>query len=195
MRTKNKFLTQKMKPLAAVLATTLFAVPFAYGLAIEEDFTKGQTKNKWLMPDASGGVSSDSSRSATNKACLTARTAGAKTASPTVAGTPGKCDVYDPDGKGALRLTPADKVQVGGIVSDFTFPTNEGVDISFITYTWSNVASTGADGMSFYLADGSRPATMGGAGGSLGYTCSNINALKVWMVAILALGLMNMVTI
>ena len=81
MRTKNKFLTQKMKPLAAVLATTLFAVPFAYGLAIEEDFTKGQTKNKWLMPDASGGVSSDSSRSATNKACLTATTAGAKTAS------------------------------------------------------------------------------------------------------------------
>lgn len=177
MRTKNKFLTQKMKPLAAVLATTLFAVPFAYGLAIEEDFTKGQTKNKWLMPDASGGVSSDSSRSATNKACLTATTAGAKTASPTVAGTPGKCDVYDPDGKGALRLTPADKVQVGGIVSDFTFPTNEGVDISFITYTWSNVASTGADGMSFYLADGSRPPTMGGAGGSLGYTCSNINPL------------------
>src|SRR6185312_7680429 len=99
----------------------------------------------------------------------------------------------DPVGQGALRLTNGDTTtggngnnQTGAVISNFTFPSNQGVQVTFSTVTYGGNAygnsagqSSGADGITFFLADGSvltpgtsTPAT-GAYGGSLGYSCSN----------------------
>src|SRR6202011_3331203 len=59
------------------------------------------------------------------------------------------------------------------------FPTGAGVQVTFKTVTYKGdskgAAGDGADGISFYLMDGSKPAGIGAWGGSLGYSCSNSN--------------------
>jgi len=147
---------------------------------IEENFSGNTTNNKWLMPLPGDGIKnpwdpSSPSPTVVNSACLTAGTGTAKPTA-TAAGSPPGCTGINKDvpGKGVLRLTPAQNQVVGGIVSDFTFGTQEGVEITFITYTWGG---TGADGMTFFLADGSKPATLGASGGSIGYSCTNENPI------------------
>jgi len=75
------------------------------------------------------------------------------------AGTP------DPTGQGALRFTngrPGGYHQNGAIVSSNTFPTGSGVQVTFKTVTYrgdsGGGARDGADGISFYLMDGSQAA-------------------------------------
>ena len=104
----------------------------------------------------------------------------------------------DPVGQGALRLTNGDTTtgyngnnQTGAIVSGFTFPTSQGVQVTWTSATYGGNAygnpgggASGADGVSFFLlnadAAGSNfTSTMtkaGGLGGSLGYSCSNGNS-------------------
>lgn len=167
----------KLKPCcsAVLAAITLLSTSGAGALVIEEDFTKGVTKNNWYMPQPGDGVTSRSDFRAINQACLTAGS-GSQTASATKAGVPGACTsgTRDASGKGALRLTPAENHRVGGIVSETPFPTNEGVEITFTTYVWGG---NGADGMAFYLMDADRPVSIGANGGSLGYTCANDNPI------------------
>ena len=89
----------------------------------------------------------------------------------------------DADGQGALRFTngyPGGYHENGAIVSAGTpFPTGAGVQVTFKTVTYKGdskgAAGDGADGISFYLMDGSKPAGVGAWGGSLGYSCSNSN--------------------
>ncbi|HEY4973390.1 MAG TPA: hypothetical protein VII41_07270, partial [Steroidobacteraceae bacterium] len=88
----------------------------------------------------------------------------------------------DPAGSGALRFTngrPGGYNQSGAIVSNFTFPTNSGLHVTFTTATYrgdsGGAGGDGADGVSFYLMDGAKPAGIGAFGGSLAYTCSNAN--------------------
>ena len=143
----------------------------AWAKVISEDFRGASTSNNWLFPKI-GGLHSYASNAAfarqPNQACLTAGD-GKGVGSITKAGKPPRCSARnDVIGQGALRLTPAEFYQSGGIVSDFTFATDEGVEISFTTYTYGG---TGADGMSFALIDGAVPITLGGLGGSLGYSC------------------------
>ncbi|WP_104655330.1 pilus assembly protein [Ralstonia insidiosa] len=149
-----------------------------------------------VISDTLTGASSSYNWQALNGACLTA---GNNTGSiPACSGLSyysgkklvGGANGALPDavGQGALRLTNGDTVsngsngnnQNGAVVSNFTFPTNQGVQVTFTTVTYggngySNNAnqSSGADGISFFLSDGSQPATVGGLGGSLGYSCSN----------------------
>ncbi len=89
----------------------------------------------------------------------------------------------DAAGSGALRLTNGDTQnggsngdnQTGAIVSNFTFPTTQGLQVTFTTATYGGDGGTGADGISFFLSDGSQAPSVGGLGGSLGYSCSNVN--------------------
>ena len=88
----------------------------------------------------------------------------------------------DPAGSGALRFTngrPGGYSQRGAIVSNFTFPTGQGLHVTFTTATYrgdsGGAGGDGADGISFYLMDGAQPAGIGAFGGSLAYTCSNAN--------------------
>jgi type IV pilus assembly protein PilY1 len=103
---------------------------------------------------------------------------------------------------GALRFTngyPYGYHENGAIVSNFVFPTNQGLQITFktVTYHGDNNGGHGADGISFYLLDGCMPIAggsvpsgcpaspvygsgstfsgIGAWGGSLAYTCSNAN--------------------
>jgi len=88
----------------------------------------------------------------------------------------------DPSGNGALRFTngrPGGYGQNGAIVSNFTFPTGEGLHVTFTTVTYrgdsGGAGGDGADGISFYLMNGASPPGIGAWGGSLAYSCSNSN--------------------
>ena len=98
----------------------------------------------------------------------------------------------DAVGSGALRLTNGDYMQgtngdqmTGAVISNFTFPTNQGVQVTWtsVTYGGDGLSNTGADGLSFFLSDGSKtPTKAGGSGGSLGYSCSNKNTFYEGLV-------------
>ncbi|WP_266169536.1 pilus assembly protein [Dyella subtropica] len=112
-----------------------------------------------------------------NDACLTA---GDGTG--TIPACPTTIAKADAAGYGALRLTPAQNGQTGAILSQFTFPSNQGLQVTFTTYTYGGdkggTAKNGADGISFLLTDGTAtaPTVAGGLGGSMGYSCSNSNS-------------------
>lgn len=114
--------------------------------------------------------------------CLTAGTAVNNTAASS--SLPG-CNWATPDaaGSGALRLNPAQNNQHSAILTQGVFPTNQGLQVTFTTYTYGGdsggPANNGADGLSFFLVDGSLPQNINGSpnlgayGGSLGYACAN----------------------
>jgi type IV pilus assembly protein PilY1 len=107
----------------------------------------------------------------------------------------------DTAGSGALRLTngcvggssvgPCYYNQNGAIISQVPFSSNQGIQVTFTTYAYSGNrgggAADGADGIGFYLIDPSKlPSSNSGGtttyspqigawGGSLGYSCSNVN--------------------
>jgi len=104
----------------------------------------------------------------------------------------------DTAGNGALRLTNGASSgmsstngnnETGAIVLANAFPSNEGLNITFNTFTWggngygnNTGAASGADGMSFFLVDASYYPSSNGVytinrvgtyGGSLGYDCAS----------------------
>ena len=97
----------------------------------------------------------------------------------------------DDPGSGALRFTngyPYGMFESGAILAAQTYPSSGGLEITFKTVTYRGTTvdysgkgalNTGADGISFFLMDGAtdlgRYPGVGSNGGSLGYTCSNIN--------------------
>src|ERR1700690_950213 len=94
-----------------------------------------------------------------------------------------------PVGHGALRFTNgsiniagSEKYghnERGAILSAATFPTNAGIQVTFKTVTYhgdsGGAGGDGADGISFFLQDGSQTPGLGAFGGSLAYSCSNNN--------------------
>jgi type IV pilus assembly protein PilY1 len=94
---------------------------------------------------------------------------------------------------GALRFTNANGTtnnsqgvdygsnEGGAIISAVPFDATNGVQITFKTVTYrgdsGGTQGDGADGMSFFMVDGSVAPTIGSAGGSLGYSCSNAGNL------------------
>ncbi len=144
-------------------------------VTITEDFTKGTAINSWT---------------ALNGACLTAgtqtSTGSPATQIPACNGLSyynsqimlGLNNNADPIGAGALRLTNW-FTQNGAIFLNQTFPSNNGLQATFTTYVYGGnnggSAKLGADGMGFYILDGTQAANIGDWGGSLGYDCSNTN--------------------
>lgn len=86
-------------------------------------------------------------------------------------------------GQGALLLTPPRNNQTGAILSAFNFTMSQGLQVTFTTYTYGGdsggLAKDGADGIVFFLTDGTQaaPSTAGAEGGSMGYGCSNDNGV------------------
>ncbi len=98
-------------------------------------------------------------------ACLTAGTD--FTATP----IPG-CDNGDPDadGSGALELTPSVGGRAGFALYNEALPTSGGLDI---TFDQAQYGGSGADGLSFFLVNGTTDLTSPGvSGGGLGYTAT-----------------------
>jgi len=79
--------------------------------------------------------------------------------------------VGDTDGNGYLRLTGNTTSQRGAVISNAAFSAAQGFNISFEFFAYAN-STTGADGFSVFLIDGSTPVagfTPGAFGSSLGY--------------------------
>jgi outer membrane protein OmpA-like peptidoglycan-associated protein len=129
---------------------------------VSETFANSTTASSgWQKPAGSGAV------------CLTAGTN--TSATPLV-----DCDVSpDANGSGALQLTNNAGGQVGTVYSNVALPTANGLDATWNSYQFNG---TGADGISFDLAsvnpsDPVAPATVGPAGGALGYAGSSSNGV------------------
>ncbi len=126
----------------------------APGDLLNETFTGTTLSTPWTF-GASGGSAA---------ACLTAGGAlgcGAATGGG-VTGT-----LPDPAGNGALRLTNNGGNQAGFALSNTVIPSGNGIAVSFDYYAYGG---TGADGITFFLIDGSaNPTQAGSFGGSLGY--------------------------
>ncbi len=143
----------------AALSAALLPVAFAQTTTnvIADDFTGAAATQNWWT---------------TGAACLTAGSGSGS--------IPACTSLQDTVGSGALRLTSAATDQRGAIVSNWTFPSNQGIQVTFTTYTYggNNYGGTGADGIGFYLMDGANSPNIGAYGGSLGYSCSNTNHPK-----------------
>ena len=164
-----------------------------------EDFTGAVTTNNWYFFNGAcltAGSSSSSASPGVVPSCLSIKTSyysAAEDGDPALvggyAGVSGNSQTLpDPVGHGALRFTngyPYGHGENGAIVSATAFNAGQGIQITFKTVTYrgdsGGAGKDGADGMSFYLMDGSVSPTsplwngIGSWGGSLGYTCSNSN--------------------
>ena len=83
----------------------------------------------------------------------------------------------DPAGNGWLRLTTNKLNQAGYAYYNAPIPTGRGLVVTFDYAAWGG---TGADGLTFFLFDGTTPVfKVGAAGGSLGYAQkSGVNGLS-----------------
>ncbi len=162
-------LNARLSLLPALFALTCSGTLFAATITpIKDNFTGTTAANSWM---------------ALNYACLTAGNQ-----PPGPGAIPACTSPTDAAGSGALRLTPALYNQTGAILSNFSFPSTKGLQVTFTTYTYGGdsggAALDGADGIGFFLTDGgttSAPTpvltTAGALGGSLGYSCSNSNSI------------------
>jgi Ca2+-binding RTX toxin-like protein len=76
----------------------------------------------------------------------------------------------DPEGEGALRLTGALGNQAAFVLYNNPVPTSQGLTITFELYAYGGNTDPRADGVSFFLLDGTASPRLAGAfGGSLGY--------------------------
>ena len=167
-------------PLAARAQTVSSTTNFT------ENFTGSTTNNSWYY--SNGACLTASSSAGTPSpgqipGCVTLTGPGGYYYGKTlVGGSTG----HFPDNPGALRFTNNNNFQRGAIISNFTFPlASNGIKVSFTTETYEGDSGgsggDGADGISFFLQDASKvdddnPSAIGATGGSLAYSCSNVNA-------------------
>jgi hypothetical protein len=131
-------------------------VPIASGFYFNDSFA-GATVNqsKWISKSGNGSAA----------AVLTAGTG----TQPTSGGIAILPTALDTPGNGALRLTTADASQSAFVLFDEAFASNKGVNVTFDFFSYGG---NGADGISFFLIDGStlgKDVTPGSAGAGLGY--------------------------
>jgi len=170
--------------------TFLFALLTAHRSTAQstfaEDFTSATTNHSWYF---------------FNGACLTASSASVGTSPGQLPGCTAVKSAYyfgenlvggtngvsgtaqtlpDPANTGALRFTngyPYGHNEGGAIVSQTPFDATNGVQITFKSVTYRGDSGggvgDGADGISFFMIDGSVAPSIGSQGGSLSYTCSN----------------------
>src|SRR5271170_5319405 len=206
---------------SALLALTAsLAVPAQ--TLVSEDFTRGTTANSWYFfngacltaaPSTTVGVEPTSSSTfGQMPACVSPtlqsyydqnQVGGWNGVAGTAATLPDPLTVAPVPGEGALRFTngsPGGYSQNGQILSNWSFPSGQGLQITFMTVSYRGDSNgsynnatnpgDGADGMSFFLTDASQAFLPGAWGGSLGYTCSNSNPPYNGMTgAYLAVGL------
>jgi len=162
----TKLWTRAVPLLGALLVWSAAVLPAPAAHADQlliESFTNGTVSQPgdWV----SGGTGSSIS-GWPGKSCLTA---GTNTGQTPIAG----CGLGAPDaaGSGALRLTAAQGSSAGFALYNKSLPTTGGLDI---TFDQAQYGGSGADGISFFLVDGSADLTQpGAAGGGLGYTAGN----------------------
>jgi type IV pilus assembly protein PilY1 len=184
---------------AALIGALCMAMPwFAHAQATaSDDFTKANDTNSWKTFGGACLTAGDGTGSI--PACVglpyyqnQIQVGGSKGyLGQATAPASGAAGVQTPDaaGSGALRLTNGftsgtsgfmyGYLQAGAIISSGpAFNNSAGVNIIFktVTYLGNSGNGDGADGIGFFLMDGSKsPYDVGAFGGSLGYSCSNTN--------------------
>ncbi|MUG98645.1 hypothetical protein F7734_42700 [Scytonema sp. UIC 10036] len=128
---------------------------------LTESFTGSDvTQNTWIFGRAGNSLDP----------FLTARSGSAP-----VGGLPGGATAIDANGSGALRLTNNEQFQSTFVIYDQPINRASGLSINFDLYSYGG---TGADGISFFLIDGSaNPTTAGAVGGSLGYSSRSVDPI------------------
>ena len=131
---------------------------------IEESFTGTTTQNNWETYDACLTASSTAVSTTNNDPWYASGSVPLCNSSTDPFGTAQLGGVSgslpDPIGQGALRLTNDGNNEHGAILSLTPFDSSNGVNVTFITVTYEGdsggAGSDGADGMGFYLLDGSK---------------------------------------
>jgi type IV pilus assembly protein PilY1 len=187
-----------VKYLCAVLILLLGAAasnPSRAQITYSEDFTGAGTANSWYFFNGAcltAGSSSATANPGTIPGCTSVLSSyyalQTNHDSALVGGNSGFLgstaapSTPDPVGSGALRFTngaPYGHNESGAILSASTFNTGAGIQVTFKTITYKGdsggAGGDGADGISFFLMDGSKPPGLGAWGGSLAYSCSNNN--------------------
>ncbi|RDS84745.1 pilus assembly protein PilY [Dyella monticola] len=194
--------TLRLLSIAAVLGCLVLSVPATQAQTVSENFTGSTSNNQWYsfngacLTAGSNAVGSLYIPSCTNNSSY-------------FTGVGASAPTADAANNGALLLTSGANSENGGIISVTPFSSSQGVQITFTTYTFGGNSggtfSDGADGIGFYLIDGSYssqiqqtyndltthntncggsqctitstqlPWYFGAWGGSLGYSCSNTN--------------------
>ncbi|MFL6602690.1 MAG: pilus assembly protein [Steroidobacteraceae bacterium] len=160
--------------LAGVLGMALCSSAAAQ-VTVQDDFTGASDTNNWKTFNGACLTAGDGTGNIPK--CFGLGYYGSETLVGGATGT-----LPDTAGNGALRFTngyPGGYHQSGAVVSNFTFDTSGGLQVTFKTVTYRGDSGggggDGADGISFYLMDGSKAAGIGAWGGSLAYSCSNSN--------------------
>ncbi|AXE28534.1 pilus assembly protein PilY [Chromobacterium phragmitis] len=160
-------------PRLSLIATLLSGLsPLTAGaVTVSDNFTGGSAQLGWLV--FGGACMTAGNGTGTIPACGNRDPSG----NTQIGGYSGT--LPDPSGNGALRLTNSAGSQSGAIVYNSLFPSDSGLQATFTSYTYNGdsggSARNGADGMSFFLLTGI-PSAVGSFGGSLGYSCSNVNS-------------------
>ncbi len=131
-----------------------------------ESFTGATTSNAGFSVGATAPATARF-----KQVCLTASTNAAQTPIPGC--TAGQAAIPaggDPPGSGALRFTNNEGNLAGFLLSNNPLPLTAGLDVSFDYYSYDKTSGTPADGLSFFLVNGTTTlSTPGAVGGSLGY--------------------------
>jgi type IV pilus assembly protein PilY1 len=155
---------------------------------VQENFSGTATTNKWYFFNGAC-LTAGGSSAVTSPGTLPACVGDAYYNGVTLVGgnsgalqtAPDSAVQSSPNYPGVLRLTNDSNSESGAIISDFAFPlATYGLSVTFTTETYEGDSgggnNDGADGISFFLQNASVPIpTLGDWGGSLGYTCSNVN--------------------
>ena len=169
--TRGDSMKKIVRLLVAVLAlstlSAVAAVPAKALASLDETFT-GSTllnPNNWVMTYSHGTTDPSSPPCLTAASSSTTITLAEATSISGCASTP-----TDTPGSGALLLTNSYKNQSSSMLYNSALPTNAGLDISFYQAQYGPDNADPADGISFYLKDGSATGTTAGAFGyGLGY--------------------------
>lgn len=129
---------------------------------INETFANDDVSERpWLF----GVDASASTPTPQEQPFLTARTITAPSTGGLRGNLPGSTP--DPIGSGALRLTSTSNDQAGFVLYNSAIAATSGLTVKFDFFSYGG---TGADGLTFFLIDGTAAPTSGGAfGGSIGY--------------------------
>ena len=192
-----------MRTLALLATGLLYAVAGSGQTPISEDFTGAATTNSWyysggacLTAGSTAGTGAEFTPTTSGAAgalpgCINIQNkTDAYNGETLVGGSNANGLLPDAVGGGALRFTngcingangcsSGGHNQFGAIISGNSFPSSAGVQVTFKTVTYrgdsGGTAADGADGISFFLMDAAVAPGVGQYGGSLAYSCSNIN--------------------
>jgi FtsP/CotA-like multicopper oxidase with cupredoxin domain len=135
--------------------------------AVRGDRTGAAASGMLFSENFTGVATTPSAWSVFGPVCLTAGTSTTPATSVPACKTKAP---QDPAGQGALQLTSNAVSLNAMLVTKSSFPTANGLQVTFTDYAF-NSASSGGDGMTFFFTDASQPApaAFGVGGAALGY--------------------------